>query len=88
MPLPIIPHEEFGADTIGGIISTRRGNASNWVSMVDKSPIGGWTLVLPDAPDTTAGPGTRTLFQTGIVQDILFVITYKGMTPAWPNAAA
>jgi hypothetical protein len=75
------------ADTIGGIISIRRGNASAWIPMQGKSPVGDWTLALPDVPDTSSGLGTRTLFQKGIIQDILFVITYKGLTPAWPNAA-
>jgi hypothetical protein len=73
------------ADTIGGTISVRRGNASAWVPIAGKSPVGGWTLTLPDTPDTSSGPGTRTLFEKGIIQDILFVITYRGVTPPWPD---
>jgi hypothetical protein len=71
------------AQPIDGTISIRRGNADAWVQMVGRSPIGQWTLALPDTPDTSTGPGTRTLFQSGAIQDILFVITYGGLTPPW-----
>jgi hypothetical protein len=74
------------AASIDGTISIRRGNASAWVPMVGRSPVGNWTLVLPDNPDTSSGPGTRTLFQTGAIQDILLVITYTGKLPAWTSS--
>jgi hypothetical protein len=80
-----LPRKTVGgtASSNDGTISIRRGNASSWVPMVDRSPIGDWTLTLQDTPDTSAGPGTRTLFQSGAIQDILFVISYRGKTPAW-----
>jgi hypothetical protein len=67
------------------VFSTRRSNASAWIPILGQSVTGSWTLTLPDTPDTSSGPGTRTLFKKGIIQDILFVIAYRGMTPAWPN---
>ena len=73
------------ATSIDGTISIRRGNASAWVPLVGKSPLGDWTFVLPDTPDTSAGPGTRTLFKSGAIQDILLVITYTGKLPAWDS---
>ena len=37
-----------GARTIDGVISTRRGNASNWMSMIGTPPAGEWKLELPN----------------------------------------
>ena len=76
-------------DTIDGTISTRRGNApSGWDSIIEDapSPAGKWQLALPNdlanlLPD---GRRVRDLFQDELIEDILFVITYQGNTPAWP----
>jgi hypothetical protein len=60
------------------VISTRRGNAlPAWLPMIGMNVAGTWTLDL-------SNPDMRGLFQPGQVQDILFVITYGGQTPAWP----
>jgi hypothetical protein len=61
------------------VFSTRRGNASAWVPIVGQGVSGNWTLSLPN---TTA---TANIFQNQQIQDILFVITYRGNTPAWPT---
>ncbi|MDH3970109.1 MAG: hypothetical protein OEU56_24130, partial [Rhodospirillales bacterium] len=75
-----------GADTVGGsasavdgIISTRRGSASAWTAMQGKGPVGEWEMALPDTQVV------RDLFAKEQVEDILFVLTYKGRTPEWPN---
>lgn len=68
------------ADAIDGVISTRRANGSNWVPIVgNKPPIGDWELALPT--DETI----MKLFRNEDVADILFVITYSGRTPEWPD---
>jgi hypothetical protein len=67
-----------GATSIEGLISTRRGNAGSWASMMGKSPIGVWELTLPNAADM------QDLFKHEEIEDILLVITYAGRTPEWP----
>jgi hypothetical protein len=67
------------AATTDGLISTRRANAGSWMSITGKQPAGEWELKLPDTPEI------RRLFQEETVEDILFVITYKGETPPWPQ---
>jgi hypothetical protein len=69
------------AGTNGGIISTRRGNAGTWGSMIGQSTAGKWELRLP------TGQAIRDLFddtKKDYVTDILLVITYGGRTPEWP----
>lgn len=66
------------ATSIDGIISTRKGNAGSWLTMIGKKPFGEWELALPDTQEV------RALFQNEQIEDILFVITYGGETPAWP----
>lgn len=69
------------ASSNDGIISTRRHNGTNWATAIitpGKSPIGEWELILPDKPEG------RELFKNEQIEDILFVITYAGHTPAWP----
>jgi hypothetical protein len=67
-----------GATSMEGIISTRRGNAGSWASMIGKSPIGVWELALPNTAEI------KNLFKNEEIEDILFVITYAGRTPEWP----
>jgi hypothetical protein len=64
---------------LGAVFSTRRGNASVWMPMIGMSPAASWTLDIPNAPNG------QSVFQTGQVKDILFVITYNGNTPSWPG---
>jgi hypothetical protein len=67
------------ADSIGGVISTRRASGSSWAPITgDNPPIGEWELALPT--DET----TKNFFRNGEVEDILFVLTYSGVTPEWP----
>jgi hypothetical protein len=67
-----------GANSIDGFISTQRGNAGSWTSMIGKPAAGDWELALPDTEEM------RARFQQEEIKDILFVITYSGRTPAWP----
>ena len=71
------------ATTVDGLISTRRGNASSW-AMQGKSPIGKWKLSLV-AADKGKEKDIRRWFTDGAIEDILFVITYKGSAPEWPE---
>ena len=66
------------ATPIDGVISTRRGNGGSWIAMVGKSPVGEWELSLPNTEEV------KKRFQDEQLDDILFVITYQGRTPAWP----
>ncbi len=67
------------ADSIDGVISTRRANGSNWLPITGNAPpIGEWELALP-TDDTT-----KNFFRNEEIEDILFVITYSGRTPEWP----
>lgn len=68
-----------GATSIDGVISTRRGNADSWLSMIGKLPAGTWELTLPDTDEI------RKHFQNEEITDILFVLTYQGRTPSWPG---
>ncbi len=67
------------ATTVNGLASTRRSNASSWFAMLGKSPAGEWTLALEDVM------AVRNLFKQELIEDILFVITFGGITPEWPN---
>lgn len=67
-----------GATSIDGVISTRRGNAGSWSPMIGKLPIGEWELALPNSEEM------KDRFKNEEIEDILFVITYAGHTPAWP----
>jgi hypothetical protein len=67
------------ADSIDGVISTRRANGSNWLPITgNRPPIGDWELALPT--DETI----KKLFRDEEIADILFVITYSGRAPEWP----
>ncbi|SPB18558.1 hypothetical protein NOV72_05758 [Caballeronia novacaledonica] len=67
------------ATTIDGIVSTRRGNAGSWISIVGRKPFGEWELSLPDTEEM------RGRFATGDIEDILLVVTYSGRTRDWPS---
>jgi hypothetical protein len=67
------------ADSIDGVISTRRANGSTWRPITgNRPPIGEWELALPT--DETI----KNIFRNEEIEDILFVITYSGRTPEWP----
>jgi hypothetical protein len=72
------------AATLDGVISTRRTNGVGWKakfanSTVPVVPFGQWQLTLPNTAAVQAW------FSSQQITDILFVITYAGRTPAWPN---
>ena len=62
-----------------GVISTRRANATNWLQLLGQSPVGKWTFVFPNTP------GFKDLFEDEQINDILFVVSYSGDTPPWPE---
>ena len=47
--------------------------------MIGKSPVGKWELALPNTSEI------RQMFKDEQIEDILFVITYSGRTPEWPE---
>jgi hypothetical protein len=47
--------------------------------MIGRSPVGEWELALPNTAEM------KSRFQDEEIEDILFVITYSGHTPAWPT---
>jgi hypothetical protein len=65
------------ATSIDGVISIRRGNASNWIPIAGKRPIGRWELALTDTE------ALRNRFKDEEIEDILFVITYSALTADW-----
>lgn len=67
--------------TIDGVLSTRSGNVSAWNDFISRNlvPFGTWELLLPDSEVL------KTQFKNEQIEDILFVITFEGLTPEWPN---
>lgn len=81
-PLDVETTLEGGtAVPVDGIISTRRGNGSSWVTLLDQSPLGKWELALDRSAELDIGK----LFKQEQVEDILFVITFVGQVPSWPE---
>jgi hypothetical protein len=62
-----------------GLLSIRSGSASSWTNCVGMEPFGKWTL------DLSRDPALQSLIAADKVRDILFVVSYTGQTPAWPN---
>lgn len=66
-----------GAQPIDGVISTRRSNGASWAPMIGAPPIGDWTLTLASSADLNEQ------ITDGQLEDILLVISFTGLTPAW-----
>ena len=66
------------AQTVSGIVGTRRPNGSAWIGMLGKSPVGAWKLQLPNTDPVIA------LFKEEKIDDIALVVTFDGAAPAWP----
>lgn len=64
-------------DTVNGVLSTRTGNFTQWNAFRQKDPAGEWELTLPN------NEAVRNLFKNEQIEDILFIVTYEGLTPAW-----
>ncbi|XCN72201.1 MAG: hypothetical protein Q3M24_18125 [Candidatus Electrothrix aestuarii] len=62
-----------------GLVSTRQSGSGAWMPIKGKSPVGEWTLTLEDSEDI------RNLFKGGLIEDILFVITFRGQNSSWPE---
>jgi peptidoglycan hydrolase-like protein with peptidoglycan-binding domain len=71
------------ATTNDGIASTRRGNAPSWNGMIGATPVGTWRLDLT-ADLLGDSRSVNEVIRDEDIEDILFVITYQGRTPAWP----
>jgi hypothetical protein len=63
------------ATTSGCVISTRRGNATSWTTMIGQAPFQDWELALPNTPEI------KNHFVNEEIEDLLFVITDTGRTP-------
>jgi hypothetical protein len=64
--------------TVDGIISTRSLIGSEWKALTGHPPLGEWELTLPNTSEV------QEQFANEQIEDILFVITFKGITPEWP----
>ena len=72
----------FGAArTADGVISTLTGTGTTWQPAVgaDQSPLGEWELAV------TNNPLTRKALTDGVIDDLVFAITYRGSLPPWPS---
>ena len=63
------------AQLTGGLASTRRGNAPQWLAIAGTDVTGDWQLTLP----LDGGLG----WDTGAIADVLLVVGYSGRAPAW-----
>lgn len=66
------------ASPVDGVISTRQANAGGLLKMTGSRAVGEWTLTFPKA-------AARFYFENEEIEDILFVVTYDGRTPEWPE---
>lgn len=67
------------AISVDGKISTQATNGVSWRNLTGKPPFGEWELSLPNTQLL------RNQFRDGQIEDILFVISYRGETPGWPE---
>ena len=70
------------ASTLNGQISTGNQNAASWQSMLGKQPIGRWEMKLPNNTKELLEKSKK-WFADGQIEDILFVITFSGVSPEW-----
>jgi hypothetical protein len=63
--------------TTGGIVGTRRPNGAAWDVFVGHDPVGDWSIQLENTERVRAS------FKNGSIQDLVFVVTVSGVTPAW-----
>jgi Tc toxin complex TcA C-terminal TcB-binding domain len=63
--------------SVDGVISTRRNAA--WKSLIGVSPVGRWALTLPSTPEMVER------FEKEELEDVLLMMSYRGMLPAWPQ---
>jgi len=76
------PGDDDAATSIDRIISTRRGS---WRKLkTAKSPIGIWELSFR-SDDPAKDKEIRERFKNGDIEDIFFIISYKGDLPEWPR---
>lgn len=64
---------------VDGVVSTRRSNAGDWLSLVGAPPVGEWTCTLQGSSELDAQ------IANGELEDIVLIISYLGTTPAWPQ---
>lgn len=68
------------APPMDGILSARREAGGGWLSALQGKGLSGeWTLSLPNTAEM------RELFEQDQLEDIMFVVTFKGRTPDWPE---
>ncbi|NGN65281.1 hypothetical protein G5C51_15405 [Streptomyces sp. A7024] len=65
------------ATTDAGLASTRRGNAASWRPLGGTTPVGDWRLGFT--------PEAKALFDSGILTDILLVVSWTGQGPVWTS---
>jgi len=70
------PFGGTATSTADGVISTRRAVGTPWLPMVGRSPIGTWELAFTGA--------LAPVVEAGALKDVLLVVSFSGVTPAWP----
>jgi hypothetical protein len=68
--------------SFNGVISTRRGSWPK-LNSLDKSPVGEWELSFRTI-DQIKNAQIIDRFKKGDIEDVLFILTYKGDIPGWP----
>ena len=66
-----------------GLISKLNSNADSWDVFTQKTPLGTWRLKLRDENDLNSFSAVEEMFNTGTINDLLFVITYKSDIADW-----
>lgn len=74
-PLDDVPIGGVASTDEQGIASTRRGSPL-WTPLVGISPVGSWRIAIDSSADQ--------LFEDGLIDDVLFLISWNGQSPAWP----
>ncbi|MEO8290037.1 MAG: PA14 domain-containing protein [Gaiellaceae bacterium] len=67
------------AKPVNGLIATRRAAGAVWTPVLGQSATGKWTLTLPNTA------ATKKIFGEERLDDVLFVVTYRGTLPPWPS---
>jgi hypothetical protein len=71
------------AQTVGGIASTRRGNAGSWIEIIGRAPFGVWELSLRTG-DPVRDRQIQGWFKDEQIEEILLVVSYAAQLPPWP----
>jgi hypothetical protein len=76
-----------GTTTTGLITTRERERCGSWPDMQGREPVGQWELnLLPPGASQADSDKIKGWFKNGDIEDILFLITFSGTTPKWPDS--